>query len=74
MCGIPLCLVPDDLASYFELAEIPEGFDRGELTKTEECAGCALSSRCFGIRRGYAALHGTSELSRVGMGEPRTSP
>lgn len=65
MCGLPLCLVPDGARAYFALPEIAEGEGRGEFLKTETCAGCALTSRCWGLRRGYAELHGTSELRAV---------
>ncbi len=65
MCGIPLCLAPGDRSRFFSLAEIPAGFDRGEFVEAEACRGCALASRCFGVRRGYAELHGTDELSPV---------
>jgi len=68
MCGVPLCQVPDDISSYFSLAEIPEGYDRGEFIKAEACRSCALERRCFGIRRGYAELHGTSELVPITSG------
>lgn len=62
MCGVPLCQVPDDLSSYLNLAEIPPGFDRGEFLKAEACRSCAFEKKCFGVRRGYAELHGVSEL------------
>jgi len=65
MCGIPLCLVPDDLSKYFSLDLIPEGFDRGEFVHGNACRECALLGRCFGIRRGYMQLHGTDELRPV---------
>ena len=65
MCGIPLCLVPNSLARFAELAIVPPGFDAGEFIKTNACAQCSLSSRCFGIRRGYVALHGEHELKPV---------
>ena len=65
MCGLPLCLVPDGARAYFALPEITEGADGGEFVKTETCAGCALTSRCWGLRRGYAELHGTDELRAV---------
>ena len=61
MCGLPLCLVPPGERD-FVLTEIPEGFDKGEFLKTDECARCALASRCYGLRRGYAEIHGTGEL------------
>ncbi|MEM9463030.1 MAG: radical SAM protein [Myxococcota bacterium] len=65
MCGLPLCLVPDDLRPFFSLAEVPEGYDRGEMVKPAPCAGCVLQSRCFGLRRGYARMYGWDELSPV---------
>ena len=61
MCGLPLCLVPGGVREL-ALTEIPEGFDKGEFLKTDECARCSLASRCYGLRRGYAEIHGTSEL------------
>ncbi len=65
MCGLPLCLVPADLTHFFELAEAPDGYDGGEVVRTEACERCDLRGRCFGLRRGYAALHGTDELRAV---------
>ena len=70
MCGVPLCQIPDDLSAYFALAEIPDGADRGEFLKADACAACALGSRCFGVRRGYAELHGTAELRPVEASAP----
>jgi MoaA/NifB/PqqE/SkfB family radical SAM enzyme len=65
MCGIPLCLVPDDVSSYFELADIPPSFDRGEFVQAEACTRCKLQGKCFGLRRGYDELHGRDELRAV---------
>lgn len=65
MCGIPLCLVPQSLSRFFELSDVPLGFDAGEFIKTSACGRCSLASRCFGIRRGYVALHGESELRPI---------
>jgi MoaA/NifB/PqqE/SkfB family radical SAM enzyme len=63
MCGVPLCLVPDDLSGYFQLAEVKG--DPGEFLKTGTCAKCSLESRCWGLRRGYAELYGSEELRAV---------
>jgi molybdenum cofactor biosynthesis enzyme MoaA len=63
MCGVPLCLVPDDLSQYFKLAEV--NGNPGEFLKTETCAACKLDSRCWGLRRGYAELYGSDELRAV---------
>jgi hypothetical protein len=65
MCGIPLCLVPMELSPYFALSDIPEGFDRGEFVKTAACEACGLRNKCYGLRRGYLALHGDGELRPV---------
>lgn len=64
MCGLPLCQIPADLTPYLSAFEhLPPAPDSGgEFMKTEACADCALSERCFGIRRAYAALYGTAEL------------
>jgi MoaA/NifB/PqqE/SkfB family radical SAM enzyme len=60
--GMPLCLIPSGLESPRARAPMPPGFGAGEFLKAEACRGCVLSPRCLGIRRGYAALHGTGEL------------
>ncbi len=65
MCGLPLCLVPGSLAPYAEIADLPAGFDRGEFVKPEGCERCVLERKCYGLRRGYAEMHGTSELRPV---------
>lgn len=66
MCGLPLCLVPRGLGSVVRLTDVPPGFDRGEFVKPPACDGCVLRSRCFGVRRGYVALHGDAELRPIG--------
>ncbi len=68
MCGIPLCLVPPELSHAFELADIRDGLDRGEFVHPDECGRCALQTKCFGLRRGYAELHGAEELRPVAQG------
>jgi MoaA/NifB/PqqE/SkfB family radical SAM enzyme len=65
MCGMPLCVAPVDPHRYLADTPIPEGFDGGEFVRAEACEGCAVRSVCWGVRRGYAALYGTSELRRV---------
>ncbi|MEI8255392.1 MAG: radical SAM protein [Deltaproteobacteria bacterium] len=65
MCGIPLCLVPSPLSTEYNPSGIPEGFDRGEFVKTAACQACDLRTQCYGLRRGYLALHGDSELRPV---------
>jgi hypothetical protein len=71
MCGIPLCLVPPaERAPLLHLAPIPEGIDRGEFVLAPACAHCSLRGRCYGVRRGYAALHGTDELQAQDASAP----
>jgi molybdenum cofactor biosynthesis enzyme MoaA len=64
MCGLPLCLVPGDMRE-FALVDLPTDLDSGEFLKTEECGRCAVQSKCWGLRRGYAEIHGTSELRAI---------
>jgi len=67
MCGLPLCLIPGP-ARELALAEIDDGLrgaeerDGGEFMKGAACGTCRLSSRCHGLRRGYAAMYGDGEL------------
>lgn len=68
MCGLPLCLWPTPLDESLLRADIPAGFDGGEFLKTETCQACAAQSKCYGLRRRYAQLHGVGELSAVGVG------
>ncbi|MCB9751514.1 MAG: radical SAM protein [Myxococcales bacterium] len=70
MCGIPLCLVPRDVREFFTLATVPEGFDGGEFIKAAACERCELQDKCFGVRRGYAELHGTDEFRPVRADTP----
>jgi hypothetical protein len=64
MCGIPLCLVPARFRDH-PLLTIEQGYDRGEFLKPEPCSRCSIEKHCYGVRRGYAELHGTSELTPV---------
>lgn len=64
MCGIPLCLVPAEARPRL-VAEIPEGYDRGEFVRPPACASCALNRTCYGLRRSYHELYGDGELRAV---------
>lgn len=64
MCGVPLCLVPDDARPAL-LGEIPDGYDQGEFVHPAACDRCALRQRCYGLRRSYRDLHGDAELRAV---------
>lgn len=72
MCGLPLCLVPEEVRDEAMIRDVDAAEGGGEFVKTDECARCALSPKCFGLRRGYAELWGTSELAAVKPG-PGTS-
>lgn len=66
MCGLPLCLIPPTFdREKLQLTAIPAGSDEGEFVKAPACATCRYDRECYGLRRGYAELHGTDELSPV---------
>ncbi len=66
MCGLPLCLLPDTFdRAQLQLTAIPDGFDEGAFVRASACTQCDYNTRCFGLRRGYAELHGTSELRAI---------
>nr|MCH9685441.1 hypothetical protein [Deltaproteobacteria bacterium] len=65
MCGLPLCLVPEDRRPFHALAELPKSYDGGEFLKPAPCARCVLQTRCFGLRRGYARMYGWDELRPI---------
>ncbi len=69
MCGLPLCIVPEDERAAFSHVALPAGAGAGEFVKAEACAHCAETYRCFGVRRGYAELYGTGELQPVAVSD-----
>ena len=46
----------------FSSAPLPPGAGDGEFVKGDGCGACTESHRCYGVRRGYAELYGTTEL------------
>ena len=50
---------------YRAMVELRPHLSSGEFVKAEVCARCDESRRCYGVRRGYAELYGTSELRPV---------
>ncbi len=66
MCGLPLCIVPAAARDHFATGALPDGAGDGEFVRAPACARCAAAHRCFGVRRGYAELHGTDELQPIG--------
>lgn len=71
MCGLPACVVPQAAADFFDLAEVPAGYDGGEFVRPPACRACVLKTRCFGLRRSYAEMYGDEELSPFTV-DPRT--
>jgi pyruvate-formate lyase-activating enzyme len=63
MCGLPLCVFPEAERAAFSQIALPAEAGAGEFVKAEGCSRCAETHRCFGVRRGYAELHGTGELT-----------
>lgn len=70
MCGLPLCLVPEEHRSSVSSTVGPDA-GGGEFVKDARCATCAETERCFGVRRGYAELYGTGEIRPLGDGGAR---
>lgn len=60
MCSIPLCLKPDGLDGYEQLGRIDGPSE--DFVKPPVCEGCSQRTRCWGLRRGYLSLYGSSEL------------
>jgi MoaA/NifB/PqqE/SkfB family radical SAM enzyme len=73
MCGMPLCLLPEDLVVSRPTAAIAAYEGDGEFLRVEACASCSVADRCFGVRRSYAAVHGTTEFRPIARA-PRTPP
>lgn len=70
MCGLPLCLTPQvalDMSALDipALADAPEAYDGGEMVRGDACAECSARTKCFGLRQGYAEVHGTDELTPI---------
>jgi MoaA/NifB/PqqE/SkfB family radical SAM enzyme len=64
MCGLPLCLVPQDMQPWLDLAPVPD--HAGEFIQPAPCQSCHARDRCYGLRRGYFALYGDEELRPLG--------
>lgn len=63
MCGLPLCLLPDDVdPATLGLVEVSRDVSGDEFLKPDACRTCRYDDRCYGLRRSYAALYGTDEL------------
>ncbi len=65
MCGLPLCLVPEDVVRIDGMADVPNAYRGDEVVHPPVCKPCVLRRKCFGLRRGYADLYGTAELRPV---------
>ena len=66
MCGVPLCLTPGDAGRWLDLPELDVD-GGGEFIRAQACDACALRTRCYGIRRGYAEVYGDAELRTVSI-------
>lgn len=64
MCGLPLCLVPSAMRDG-PLLTLQAGQGGGEFLKPAACGRCALDEKCYGLRKGYAELHGTDEIRPI---------
>ncbi len=65
MCGLPLCVIPEDERAAFSEVALPFEDGTDEFVRAEACTHCVEQRRCFGVRRGYAELYGTAELRAV---------
>ena len=63
MCGVPACFVPERHRHRALARALPAGDTGGEFVKDPACSRCAADPHCWGLRRGYAELHGTAEVS-----------
>ena len=64
-CGVPLCFAD---ASWLDPSRIPElGRTAAgpDFVKPTPCETCEISSRCVGVRRTYADLHGLDGVRPV---------
>lgn len=63
MCGVPACFVPARHRERALARALPVADIGGEFVKDPACTGCAANASCWGLRRGYAELHGTGEVA-----------
>ena len=61
-CAVCPCASSPPRRATSALGELPAGFDEGEFVKPPACSACTKSASCWGLRKGYAEIHGTSEL------------
>lgn len=64
MCGMPRCLLPDDLDALLEAQDDVQ--DERVKVKLPGCTGCVHDGACSGIWRDYLAAHGEAEFVPVG--------
>ncbi len=66
MCGLPLCLIPEPFdRQQLQLTAVGHDTGEEEFVKSSECMKCTYNDRCWGLRKGYAELHGTDELHAI---------
>jgi sulfatase maturation enzyme AslB (radical SAM superfamily) len=67
-CGVPPCFLPERIRSSAFPEDLPEEELQafaGSFRKSEVCAKCSFTRRCYGVRAGYAEMYGTEELRPI---------
>jgi len=67
-CGVPPCFLPDRIRGSAFPEDLPEEELQafaGSFRKSEACAKCSFTRRCYGVRAGYAEMYGTEELRPI---------
>ncbi len=65
-CGLPPCILDADPVCFPELGRpLPDWSAAQDFVHAPQCEGCRLRAKCPGVRKRYAAVHGTDELHPV---------
>lgn len=70
MCGMPRCLVPEQISASWTPVQV--GMDRGEFVHPPPCGRCAARPSCLGLRRRYLEMYGDGELRPMSVVPGRT--
>ena len=65
LCGVPPCLLDADVRIFGPLPERVDAASHPDFEKGPQCAGCALRSRCMGLRSYHVRLHGFDDLRPI---------
>ncbi len=74
MCGLPLCVLPKEIAAYNEFVLDTDGYENGSFVKADACRSCEMESRCYGLRKGYFEMYGAGELHPLRLADPGLAP